>query len=200
MEHPIRRILPLFPAYGSLSAGQRSSGRITRSTFPICSESRSKSRRTSSGIGVLVSESQSASISRATPNSDASINSSAERAWSSVNRPANKMIRPRRRPVRSECVAKSKTKSLARQTHDGHAASSQASMMSPQRGHGPEGPRGAPRRGSLRPPDRGRRTALVLARSSAPTDTGTESRGRFDEWADSQHSYVESRSIYSEAG
>jgi hypothetical protein len=98
------------PVYESLSAGQRSRARITRSTFPSCSESRSKSRRTPSGIGVSFSDSQPASVSRAAPNSDASIDSSAERAWSDVNRPPNRMMRPRSRPVRSACVAKSKTR------------------------------------------------------------------------------------------
>jgi hypothetical protein len=96
--------------YDSFSAGQRSSGRITRSPFLICAESLSKSWRTSFGIGVSFSDSQSASISRTTANSDASINSSAKRAWSNVKRPANRMTSPRRRPVRSACVAKSKTK------------------------------------------------------------------------------------------
>jgi hypothetical protein len=108
-------------AYEAFSAGQRSSGRITRSPFPSCTESLSKSRRTPSGTGVSFAASQSASIVRAALNSAASINSSAERAWSNVNRPPNRMMRPRRRPVRSACVAKSKTRQSCAPESRGHA-------------------------------------------------------------------------------
>jgi hypothetical protein len=108
-------------AYDSFSTGQRSRGRITCSPFPICTESLSKSRRTPSGMGVSFADSHSASILRAAPNSAASINSSAERAWSNGNRPPNRMMSPRSRPVRSACVAKSKTRQSCAPQWGGHA-------------------------------------------------------------------------------